>query len=129
MLAGGALFILFRARRRQRIIPVVRPHANATLEFVDTVGRLYYQRGNHDDLARKKIAHFQEYLRNHLKIDGRTLDEPTASRITSRSGVSSELVEQVVSAIDRANQTRQMSADDLLRLSKPIDEFYKLARR
>ena len=51
------LFMLFEMKRKQRIIPIVRPLANTTLEFVGTIGNLYYQSGEHKNIAEKKI-HF-----------------------------------------------------------------------
>ena len=53
-LLGLVLYMLTRARRRQRPIPIVTPPRNDTLAFVQTVGDLYYQRGDHADLAQKK---------------------------------------------------------------------------
>ncbi|NNE33989.1 MAG: DUF4350 domain-containing protein [Rhodothermales bacterium] len=129
MIGSATLFILFRARRRQRVIPVIQPHRNATLEFVDTVGRLYFQRGNHLDLAQKKVAHFQEYVRSHLGIDGRNLDAQCIDRIAMRSGAKHETIERIASAVLQVSRANQLSSDQLMQVSKPIDEFYQEARR
>ena len=37
------LFMLFEMKRRQRIIPIVKPLPNTTMEFVATIGNLYFQ--------------------------------------------------------------------------------------
>ncbi|MGB5931164.1 MAG: DUF4350 domain-containing protein, partial [Cyclobacteriaceae bacterium] len=56
------VFAIFNAKRRQRIIPVIEPPRNTSLEFTETIGRLYYQRGDHANMARKKIDYFLEYV-------------------------------------------------------------------
>ena len=47
------LYILFESKRRQRIIPIIKPLENSSVSFVETVGRLYYNKGNHTTLQRK----------------------------------------------------------------------------
>ncbi len=62
------LFIIFKARRKQRIIPVVTPPENESLRFIEMVGKLYFQRGDNKDLAQKKSLYFQEYIRSHFSV-------------------------------------------------------------
>lgn len=63
------LLMVFKARRRQRAIPVYQPPTNHTLEFAQRIGTLYYQRRNNLDLVRKKYRVFAETLRRRLAID------------------------------------------------------------
>ena len=64
-----ALFMVFTARRRQRVIPIETPPRNHTLEFVQLIGTLYYQQKDHVNLLQKKHAYFAEELRSQLGID------------------------------------------------------------
>ncbi|MGD1889944.1 MAG: DUF4350 domain-containing protein [Cyclobacteriaceae bacterium] len=67
-LAGLFLFVIFEAKRKQRAIPVYQPPTNTTLDFVSTVGNLYYRTQNHKNLADTKIAHFYRFLREHYRL-------------------------------------------------------------
>ena len=49
------LFIFFNAKRRQRIIPIIEPLVNSTVDFTKTIGNLYFQQNNNADLINKKI--------------------------------------------------------------------------
>lgn len=62
------LFILFKARRKQRIIPVTKSPENESLKFIEMVGKLYYQKGDNKDLAEKKILFFYEYIRTRYSV-------------------------------------------------------------
>jgi hypothetical protein len=48
------IYVVVYARRQQRIIPIIEPFKNLSLEFARTVGTLYYQQKDHRDLAEKK---------------------------------------------------------------------------
>ena len=54
-LIGMVIFMIFNAKRRQRVIPIIKPLPNTTVDFTKTIGNLYYQEGNHQNLIDKKI--------------------------------------------------------------------------
>ena len=66
---GVVLFMIFTARRRQRVIPVMSKPDNRSLEFIQLIGTLYYQRKDHVDLVRKKFKLFAEELRKTAGVD------------------------------------------------------------
>lgn len=68
-LLGVVLFMIFTARRRQRVIPIISKPANRSLEFIQLIGTLYYQRKDHVDLVRKKFKLFAEELRKTAGVD------------------------------------------------------------
>lgn len=63
------LFMLFKARRRQRVIPYVEPPRNLSLDFVRLVGSIYNKRIDYDDMLRKKYNFFTDELRRSRLID------------------------------------------------------------
>ncbi len=66
---GVILFMIFTARRRQRVIPIITPPANKSLEFIQLIGTLYYQRKDHADLVRKKFLLFTAEVRRRSGIN------------------------------------------------------------
>lgn len=68
-LLGIVLFMVFSARRRQRIIPVFKKPSNHSLEFVKLIGTLYYQRHDNRDLVEKKFRFFSEEVRRKIGVD------------------------------------------------------------
>lgn len=95
------LFLIFSARRRQRVIPVVEQPQNRSLEFVKLIGTLYYHNKDHSDIVRKKFAFFAEELRRLLMVDitDRDADRHSFSVISSRTGLRLEEVENIISDI------------------------------
>lgn len=83
------LFMIFAARRRQRVIPVIRGPENKSLEFVELIGTLYYQKKDHADLVRKKYLYFAEELRREIQVDVEEVveDDHSFGRIARRTGL------------------------------------------
>jgi hypothetical protein len=119
------LFILFEAKRRQRIIPIIEPLRNSTLEFTDTIGRLYYQHGNHKDIALKKITYFMDFVRNKFYLKTNNMDKEFAERLSEKSGRSLEDIRKLIAFIEKINQKSSISEEELMQLNGDLEEFYK----
>lgn len=127
-LAGLALFVFFRARRTQRIIPEIGPPVNATLDFARTVGRLYYQRGDHKNIAEKKILYFFDQLHARYQIDAFHRGEDFYRLLSNRTGISEELSRRLVDSIDRARSAGSLADGDLEELNGRIEQFESAMR-
>ena len=86
------LFMIFTARRRQRVIPVIREPENKSLEFTELIGTLYYQKKDHADLVHKKFIYFAEELRREIQVDIEEVadDERSFRRIAQKTGMDAE---------------------------------------
>jgi hypothetical protein len=123
-LLGTLLFVLFEARRRQRIIPILKPLPNTTLQFTRTVASLYRQGGNHALIAEKKIGLFLEFLRQRLNEPGLDFNDAEArERVAQKAGVPVAKVDQLVRRINLIRTAPQVSDAELLLLSRALHEF------
>ena len=91
---GVLLYFVFTARRRQRVIPVVTPPENRSLEFVHLIGSLYHQRHDNTGLVRKKFLYFSETLRREIMADigNKENDEYNAAMISAHTGIGAKTV-------------------------------------
>jgi len=122
------VFVLYEMKRRQRIIPIIERPKNSSVEFVNVVGRVYYQQHNNRDIAEKKIIYWLEYIRNKYRIKTIVLDQEFSQALTSKSGANADLIDEILAQI-RDIKTGQMVRDDqLIQLNKNIEEFYKQDR-
>jgi hypothetical protein len=128
-LVGVALFFFVYGRRRQRAIPIVEPPKNTTLEFTETVGRLYYEHGDHRGIARKKVQYFYEYLRSHLGLSVDDFDASLYRRVAERSGVPEELVRTIFGRIELMPRANEFDEHDLKGLNGDLEEFYSNSKR
>lgn len=124
-LGAIVLFMLFMARRRQRIIPVIEPVRNTTVDFVNTVARLYWQKGDHHNLAVKKIQHFLDHIRQHYFIATDRLDDAFIRRVARRSGLPPADVEALFRYLEDVRRRETLGEAGLRRLHQQIDHFYR----
>jgi len=119
------VFMIFEMKRRQRIIPVIKPLGNTTLEFIGTIGNLYYQNGEHKNIAEKKINFFMEFVRTRFWLSTAKLDEDFIQAFSSKSGVPESEVRALVSTITIIQYKTEISAQDLLDLSNTIERIHR----
>ena len=100
-LLGVVLFMIFTARRRQRVIPILSKPANRSLEFIQLIGTLYYQRKDHVNLVRKKFKLFAEELRKTAGVDISDVntDDREYLLLAEKTGMNSDRLKKVIRQI------------------------------
>jgi hypothetical protein len=66
--SGLLIYIFFQMKRRQRIIPVIEPVRNTTLDFVDTVSSVYFSQHDNNSIAAKKIQFWNDHVRTRYYL-------------------------------------------------------------
>lgn len=117
-------FMLFEMKRRQRIIPVIRPLGNTTLEFVNTIGDLYYQNGDHRNIAEKKIMFFLEHVRTRYSLNTNRFDAAFASALAKKSGRKEAEITSLLGVINEIKSRPVTTTDHLKELNNRLEEFY-----
>jgi len=125
----GAIALLFGGKRRQRAVKIVAPPTNATLEFVEQIGVLYYNQGNHSDIVRKKINYFLESIRSRFFTPTNVFDEKFLERIMHLSGVPRDHVQHLFATIDYLRSTMGAGEKDLKKLEELIWDFNQRSKR
>lgn len=121
------LLYLFESKRRQRIVPIIAPLRNTSLDFVTTIGRLYYQRRDNQNLAAKMATHFQDYIRTKYNIPVHLSDPAFVERLSYRTGIDKDFLQMLSGDILYAQQGESVTDRELLDLNQKLDEFYKQA--
>lgn len=117
-------FMVFNAKRRQRVIKVIKPLENTTVAFTKTIGNLYYETQDHNTIIQKKITYFFEYIRRSYFLDTQNLDEKFVKNLSLKSNVKQETVQYLVNVIRQLRSKRVCTEADVLRLNKAIENFY-----
>jgi hypothetical protein len=118
------LYVLMEMRRKQRYIPVIRKPANDSLDFVKTIGRLYFDKGDHKNLSRKMSAYFLEHVRNRYKLATHELNEEFIQNLKFKSGVNEEELRSIVFFIRDIDMHPIITAHQLAYFHKQLESFY-----
>jgi hypothetical protein len=122
---GLIAFVLYQMKRRQRIIPVIEPLTNTTVEFANVVGQVYYEQRNNSNIAQKKISYFLEYLRTQYNIRTNVLDDEFTQLLAQKSGTDLALVRELTGQIMVLRNSKSISDSELIVLNQNIESFYK----
>lgn len=126
LLSGLALFIFFNAKRKQRIVPIIEPLKNTSLDFVKSIGNLYLQEGDFHDMMAKKAQYFLNKVRLDLLIDTQNLDEEFSKKLQLKTGKNIEIINESVSLIKKAQDPyASVMKEDLIRMNKLLDDILK----
>ena len=123
VVVGLIIYAIFAGKRTQRVIPIVEPPQNTSLDFVKTVGRLYFQQGDHDNVARKRMQYFLAELRERYGLNTTVLDREFTETLARKSGVPMEETAELVRMIRNAQASISLSEYDLLTLNRAIEKF------
>jgi len=118
------LFMIFNAKRRQRIVDVKVPLKNTTVDFTKTIGNLYYETKDHDNLIEKKITYFLEYIRRVYYLDTQLLDDKFVKNLSLKSGKDSDDVKKLINQIVYLKAKTNCNEANLLQLNNAIEDFY-----
>jgi hypothetical protein len=121
------LFVLMEMRRKQRYIPFVKPPKNDSLDFVKTIGRLYYDKGDHKNLCRKMAAYFLEHVRAVYKIPTNLLDDKFIRTLQYKSDATEFEIRSIVSFIKFMDDGGMVGKEQLISFHQELESFYKKA--
>jgi hypothetical protein len=116
---------LFESKRKQRIIPVIQPLKNASVDFVKTIGRLYFQRRDNKNLAQKMAVHFQDYVRSKYSIRTSLTDPEFEKRLAWKTGYDIIALKDLLYFMNMLQDEPSVSDEGLLELNRKLEHFYK----
>jgi hypothetical protein len=119
------IFVLFEIKRRQRIIPVIRPLKNSSVDFVKVVGSVYYEQRDNTDISQKKINYFLEFIRSNYRLKTQELDEEFSADLIHKTGLPNDVIHSLVQLIKGVSASKKVTDQQLISLNKSIEHFYK----
>lgn len=125
MLGMVLFYLLFRAKRKQRIIPVLESNTNTSLEFIQTIGGLYFAQQNHRNLAFQKMKYFLVYIRDHYSLSTQNLDSEFLERLQRLSEVPQDKIDAIFTEFNRIKGIPQITEDTLIAFHQKIEYFNK----
>jgi len=125
ILAGLMLFLVFRTKRIQQPIAIIEPNENKSLEFVQTIGRMYFLKKNHKQLAHQKIKLLLHYINDKYRIPTQHIDDEFYTKVKLKSEMREDDIRKIFKHYKYIENTNEVTNEDLIELHSLIDYFYK----
>lgn len=125
LLGMAVMYLIFRAKRRQRVIPVLEKNTNTSLEFIGTIGRLFFLQNDHRHLAAQKMRLFLIFVREHYRMPTKDLNEQFAKSLAIRSNVSEELITKIIYINYNIERSGTITEELLIDFHRLMEKFYR----
>jgi hypothetical protein len=122
ILLFGIIYI-FESKRKQRLIPSRPAPANSTVDFVKTVGRLYFQRKDNKNLASKMMTHFIEQARSRYNIRASAHSDDFVSLLARKSGVNDSVIRDIFYSWRMLSEQESVSDSELINFELKLEGF------
>ncbi len=132
-LAGA--YLVFRAKRRQRIIPVLPKNENSSYEFISTIANLHFREKNYQNLCVQNMRLFLAQVRERYglvaQLDADTLKPRIDAAFLERLSLVAEVpVKQIQDIFTQYTAAVQYepTEDMLIQLHLAMERFFKQAK-
>ena len=123
-ISGILIFMIFNAKRKQRIVPIVAPLPNTSVDFTKTIANLYYQEGDYQNIINKKIVYFLEKVRHEYLIDTTVLDDKFINRYQLKTGKNADDISNAVKLINYQRRNHHESIEnDLTEMNTALEKI------
>ncbi|PCI99029.1 MAG: hypothetical protein COB15_05030 [Flavobacteriales bacterium] len=124
-LSSIIIYLLFRTKREQRIIPVLPKNTNSTISYTKAIGVLYFQKGQHKLIAIEMYSLFLAGLRNKYQINTSTEEPELIKNISLKSGIEESLIIGLFKHFRKVRYSPIANSKDLINLHNAIELYYK----
>lgn len=129
-LVGLFTYLLLGIRRKQRIIPVIEPNENTSIEYSETLSQLYIQQRDHRKLCVLKMTLFLAFirerygLRTNIEAD-KKLRPTLIQKISTKSNIPQNEVESIFVKNDKLRVIFEVKNKELVEFHDQLEDFYK----
>ncbi|HEX6915135.1 MAG TPA: DUF4350 domain-containing protein, partial [Chitinophagaceae bacterium] len=122
------VFALVEMKRRQRIIPVIEPLRNTTVDFVKTVSAVYLSQHDNRGIAHNLLQYWMQHVRQRYYIQTNELNEEFIQALHRKSGVDENIIRELAGLVYDIPREYEVTDTMLLELNRRLDEFYTLSK-
>ncbi|MFZ5552921.1 MAG: DUF4350 domain-containing protein [Bacteroidota bacterium] len=125
LLATLLFYILFQVKRKQKVIPAVAKNENSSLDFIDTVSKLYFQQYRHKNLLRHKYRILLNFIRERYFITTSKPDQPFIALLARKSQVEEDRISRLFASFESIEKSSAVSDEMLITIHQQVEYFYK----
>ncbi|MFN8165516.1 MAG: DUF4350 domain-containing protein [Bacteroidia bacterium] len=119
------IYFVFIGKRKQRVIPVIEPVRNTSLEFVKTVGQVYYLERNHRSICLHKIRLFYQFIKHRYHLSTPENTQVFRERLSTISGIDIELINEIFNEFTIIEKEISVEDKKFIHFHQLLTRFYK----
>ncbi|MBL7932034.1 MAG: DUF4350 domain-containing protein [Bacteroidia bacterium] len=119
------LYLVFRSKREQRIIPLMPLNVNTTIEYVKAIGTLYFKSSEQRYIANEMYIVFLSDIRGRYNLATNVPESELVDQLAIRSGINKRIIENLFKKFKRLRSESSADGDDLVDLYNAIENYNK----
>ena len=123
LLIMALLFLLFRSKRQQRIIPIMPVNRNESMEFARNIGNLYFTSNNHKYIVEEMYDTFLADARHRYQIDTNQEAKDVFKQIAKKSGLGDVTLTELYDYFNM-RLSEMGSNEELIKLYNTLTNYY-----
>lgn len=128
LLAGTVLYLMFGAKRKQRIIEPMENMENTSIEYAEVISQMFMKQSDHKKLISMKMELFKSFLRDRFKIKLPTKMEDETDHLYSEIGYKSDVkIEHIKNIFENYKYLSSIvtvETDEMLSFHQKLEYFY-----
>lgn len=125
LLGAFLLYLLFKGKRMQKIVPPREKLENTSMDFADTMSKLYLQYGQHKYIVLQQERNLVNHIRSKYHIHTQKVDEDYVNRVAVKSGVPREHIMEIFTRFAQVKKANHATSNDVVEIYAKIEYFYK----
>lgn len=128
MLLTALLYLIFGARRKQRVIPVLAKKENSSIEYAQVISGMFLKQKDHRKLVQLKIDIFKAHLRDRYGLrmpDPNQNQQDFVSQLAMRIRVSEQQLTEIFVHLAVVQTLTTVELDDLLKVHNNLEFLYQ----
>lgn len=127
MLSLIGLYLLFTAKRKQRTIPILEEKSNTSLDFIHTIGHMYFKQGECIRLCDMMLKQFQSFVRDKYHLATREMNEEFIKILALKSDIPEERIKRIVS-YENLIYRNSITEETMVDFYHMLNNFYKTCK-
>ncbi len=116
LLGAALLFVFFRSKRKQRIIPVLQPNKNTTLAYSQLLGSLQLKEKHNGTKGYEIYQHFLQHLRQRNRWHSNEVNEELKKKLLKLAPELKKQIEYVIYLGTKTANKQQLSDQEVINL-------------
>lgn len=122
---GILLFILFRAKRTQPMVPFIGKKKNMSIEFADTITSIYFSKRNPYVLLQVQKRNFYNAIQKHFYVDlSKRHEDREIITLSQKSNIHRSEIEELLIGLEVSKESA-VDENYLIELTKKQVDFYR----
>lgn len=127
----GLMYLIFGARRKQRVIPVQLSPENTSIEYAEVVSQLFFKQSDHYKLIQMKMDLFRSHLLDKygIRIPTDLNERDKFYKVAAiKTGVDPEQIKKIFMYYTMAEASKFADAYEMVQFHKSLEIFYQISR-